>query len=140
MNLYGDYIADSTSLTSALNDLTANQKDKDTIQMSPENVKSFEEIKKQFFATPRLAHPDLEQPFVLYRDASKIAVGAALLQRASNGVERAVSFCLKKLSSATRYYSTIERECLAVMCALKSLRFYLLGRRFHHRTDHRALS
>ena len=64
--------------------------------MSPENVKSFEEIKKRLCAAPRLAHPDLEQPFMLYTDASKIAVGAALLQRDSNNVEEAMSFVSKK--------------------------------------------
>ena len=89
VNFYGDYIADSTARTSALYDLTANRKGEDTIRMSPEDIKSFEEIKKRLCAAPRLAHPVLEQPFVLYTDASKIAVGAALLQRDSNGVERA---------------------------------------------------
>ena len=111
--------------------MTANQKVEDTIRMSPENVKSFEEIKERLCAAPRLAHPDLEQPFVLYTDASKITVGAALLQRDSNGVEDAVSFYSKKLSSAQRNYSTFKREYIAVMCALEYFRVYHLGRRFH---------
>ena len=143
VNIYGDYIVDSTSLTSALYDLTANQNGGDTIQMAPEDVKSFEEIKIRLCAAPRLPYPDLEQPFVLYTDASKIAVGAALLQRDSNGVERAVSFISNKLSSAQRIernYSTFEREFLAVMFALENFRVYLLGRRFHLRTDHRTLA
>ena len=46
VNCYGDYIAHSTALTSALYDLTANRKTEDTIRLSPEDVKSFEEIKK----------------------------------------------------------------------------------------------
>ena len=88
---------------------------------------------------PRLAHPDLEQPFILFTDASKIAIGAVLLQRDNSGVERAISFFSKKLSPAQRNYSTFERECLAIICALEQFRVYLLGRKFRLRTDHRAL-
>ena len=140
VNVYGKYIVDSTLFTSALYDLTANRKGEDTIRMFSEDVKSFEEIKKRLCAGPRFAHFDLEQPFVLYTNASKIAVGAAFLQRDSNGVERAVSFFSKKLSLAQRNYSTIERKCLAVICALDHVHVYLLGRRFHLRTDPRALA
>ena len=63
VNLYGDYFADY--LTAPLYDLTANRNGEDTIRMSPEDVKSFEEIKKRLCPAPRIAHPDFEQPFVL---------------------------------------------------------------------------
>ena len=78
-------------------------------------------------------------PFTLYTDASKIAVGGVLLQRDASGVERAIFFFSKKLSAAQRNYSTFERECLAVICALKHFRIYLLAQPFWLRTDHRAL-
>ena len=45
----------------------------------------------------------------------------------------------KMLSSAQRNYSTFERECLVVVCALEHFRVYLLARPFRLRTDHRAL-
>ena len=77
---------------------------------------------------------------MLYKDASKIAVGAVLLQLDSNGIEPAVSVFSNKLSSAQRNYSTFKRECLAVMCALEHFRVYLLGRRFHFRINHRTLA
>ena len=77
---------------------------------------------------------------MLYTDASKIAVGAVLLQSDSNGIERVGSFFSKKLCPAQRNYSTFEREGLAIICALVHFRVYLLGCRFRHRTDHRALA
>ena len=43
-----------------------------------------------------------------------------------------------KLFSAYRNFSTFERECLAVVCALEHLKVYLLARPFHLRTDYRA--
>ena len=76
---------------------------------------------------------------MLYTDASKIAVGAVLLQRDTAGVERPISFFSKKLSPAQRNYSTFERKCLTVICALEHFRVYLLDRPFRLRTDHLAL-
>ena len=140
INFYAEYLADATQLTAQLYDLTTGHKGDDSIVLSPQNIAAFEEIKRKLCAAPQLAHPDLERPFTLYTDASNIAVGAILLQRDSNGVERPVSFFSKKLSSAQRNYSTFERECLAVICALEHFRVYLLGRKFTLRTDHRALA
>ena len=140
INFYAEYLADATQLTAQLYDLTTGHKGDDPIKLSPQNVAAFEEIKRKLCAAPQLAHPDLDRPFTLYTDASNIAVGAILLQRDSNGVERPVSFFSKKLSSAQRNYSTFERECLAVICALEHFRVYLLGRKFTLRTDHRALA
>ena len=140
VNFYAEYLADATQLTAQLYDLTSERKGDDPIELSPENIAAFEEIKRRLCAAPQLAHPDLERPFTLYTDASNIAVGAILLQRDSNGVERPVSFFSKKLSSAQRNYSTFERECLAVICALEHFRVYLLARKFTLRTDHRALA
>ena len=82
----------------------------------------------------------MERLFVLYTNASKIAVGAVLLQSDSDGIERPVSFFSKKLSSAQQNYSTFEREYLAIICALVHFRVYLLGRRFRLLTDHRTLA
>ena len=118
VNFYGDYISDATELTAPLYDLTAARKGDESIKLNAEHFKSFEKIKRRLCAVPRLAHPDFEQPFVLYTDALKIAVGAVLLQRDNNGVERAISFFSKKLSPAQRNYFTLERECLAIICAL----------------------
>ena len=47
---------------------------------------------------------------------------------------------LTKLSPALQNYSTLERECLTIICALVHFRVYLLRRRFRLRTDHRALA
>ena len=139
INFYGDFIDDATKLTAPLYDLTSVRNGADSIQFSSEHLNLFEEIIRRLCAAPCLAHPNLETRFTLYTDASKIAVGAVLLQLDLNGVERAVSLFSKKLSSAQRNYSTFERECLAVVCALEHFPVYLLARPFRLRTDHRAL-
>ena len=130
VNFYGDFIDEQTALTASLYDMTAARKGTEQVHFSAEDVERFTEIKRRLCAAPRLAHPNIEAPFTLYTDASKIAVGAVLLQRDASGVERAISFFSKKLSSAQRNYSACERECLAVICALEHFRVYLLARPF----------
>ena len=97
VNFYADFIDRSTELTSHLYDLTTGKKGEESIQMSAENLTAFEEIKRRRCAGQRLAHPEFEWPFTLYTDALKIAVGAVLLQRDADGIERAVFFFSKKL-------------------------------------------
>ena len=104
VNSYNDNISDATELTAPLYDLTAARNGDESIKLTAEHLESFENIKRRLCAAPRLAHPDLEQPFVLYTDASKSAIGAVLLQRDYFGVERAISFFSKKMSSAQRNF------------------------------------
>ena len=139
VNFYSDFIDKTTALTSSLYYLTSARKGILPVHFCAEDIKRFAELKRRLCVAPRLAHPNLESPFTLYTDASKIAVGAVLLQRDAAGVERAILFFSKKLSSAQRNYSTFDRECLAGVCALEHFRVSLLARLFCLCTDHRAL-
>ena len=140
VNFYNDNISDPTKLTQPLYDLTAAGKGDESIKLTVEHLESFENIKRRLCTAPKLAHPDLEQPFVLYTDASKITIGAALLQRNNIEVKRVILLFSKKLSPAQQNYSTIKRECLAIIYALEQFRVYLLGRKFRLRNDHCALA
>ena len=72
--------------------------------------------------------------FVLQIDASAVVLGAVLEQ---DGHVIAYTSC--SLTAPERQYSVIQRECLAVVHALKQLHHYLLGRRFQIITDHAPL-
>ena len=118
VNFYGDYISDATELTAPLYDLTAARKGDESIKLTAEHLESFQEIKRRLCAAPRLAHPDLEQPFVLYTDASKIAVGAVLLQRDDSGVKRAISFfSTKSIAGAAKLFHVRARMSRSYLCA-----------------------
>jgi hypothetical protein len=58
------------------------------------------------------------------RDAPDYAVGYYLEQADKSGLRRPVAFVLHK---AEIHYCTTEKECLAVIKALKAYRSYLLG-------------
>ena len=78
--------------------------------------------------------PELEKPFTVTTDASDHGIGAVLSQ--SN---RVVEYASRVLTPAEQKYSTIEKECLAIVWAVDKWRPYLLGRRFHIETDHKPL-
>ena len=64
---------------------------------------SFESLKQTLTSDVVLAHPDYEQPFHAFTDASNIAVGAVLMQRDKKIKSlRPIAFCLKSLNSTQK--------------------------------------
>ena len=98
---------------------------------------SFEKLKCDVTKAPVLAFPDFSPtaaPFHLQTDASAVGIGTVLEQ---DGHVNA--YASRVLSSPERNYSVIQRECLAVVYALKQFHHYLLGRSFILLTDHAPL-
>ena len=76
--------------------------------------------------------------YYLQTDASNTAIGAVLMQKHEEKLFP-VCYASKKLSSAERNYSTIEKECLAVVWGIKRFHLYLYGVPFVLQTDHESL-
>ena len=76
--------------------------------------------------------------FSLRTDASDVGLGAVLLQY-HNEISFPVRYASRKLQGAEKNYSTIEKECLAIVFAVQRFKFYLLGREFFLEVDHRPL-
>ena len=83
--------------------------------------------------------PDRHGRFIVSCDVSDKAVGFVLEQSDTSGSRRPVAFDGRKLNNSECNYSTTEKECLAVIEALKAYRPYLLGREFDLFTDHESL-
>jgi len=79
--------------------------------------------------------PDVEKQFILRTDASNTGIGAILLQ-AESGVKHPVVFASRKLLTRERHYSTIEKECLAIVWAIQNSQNFLYGKEFILETDH----
>ncbi|KAE9044507.1 hypothetical protein PR003_g2808 [Phytophthora rubi] len=99
---------------------------------------AFERMKAVLTAKPLLIYPNFEVPFQLVTDASKVGLGACLMQDAGNGLQP-VAYASKVNSAAEANYSITELECLAVVWSVKLFRPYLYGRSFTIVTDHAAL-
>ena len=82
--------------------------------------------------------PDHNQSFILHTDASDIGLGAILTQVVSNQ-ECILEYASRILTLQERNYSVTERECLAVIWALKKFRPYLEGYKIKVVTDHSNL-
>ena len=86
---------------------------------------AFEKLKAALVTYPLLRSPDFSLPFSLATDASDTGIGAVLLQAGENGNSHPVAYFSRKLSSAERRYSTIEKEALALVNSIKHFEIYL---------------
>ena len=70
----------------------------------------------------------------------RIPQGRGLEQFESRkGWDRPVAYFSRKLLPREKAYSTIEKECLAIVLAVKLFQICLIGKPFVIQTDHRAL-
>ena len=86
---------------------------------------AFEQLKAMLQNAPVLSAPDFDKPFKLAVDASDVGAGAVLFQADSNDIDHPVSFFSKKFNRHQRNYSTVEKECLALVLALQHFEVYV---------------
>ncbi|KAE8973500.1 hypothetical protein PR001_g26291, partial [Phytophthora rubi] len=103
-----------------------------------EQEAAFIAVKEILTTKPLLIYPNFRLPFRVVTDASKIGLGACLMQDHGEGW-RPVAYASKVNSAAESNYGITELECLAVVWAIKLFRPYLYDRRFTIVTDHSAL-
>ena len=131
---YRRYIQGFSHIAKPLHELT--QKNTKFV-WSQEHIQSFNALKDKLVQASVLMYPQFNQdspPFVLQTDASAVGIGAVLEQ---NG--HAIVYASRSLKKTEQNYSVIQKECLAVVFALKQFRHYLLGRPFQLLTDHSPL-
>lgn len=76
-------------------------------------------------SAPILSAPNFDHPIKLAVDTCDVAVGAVLLQNDDNGIEHPVCYFSRKLDKSQRNYSTIEKECLALILVLQHFEIYV---------------
>ena len=103
-----------------------------------EQQEAFEEIKKLLCSAPVLEYPRFDEPFIITTGASNFALGAVLSQ-GEIGKDPAIAYASRSLHKAETKYHTYEKEALAIMFAIKTLKNYVYGNRFIIVTDHKPL-
>jgi len=102
--------------------------------------REFKYLIGELMKAPVLRHPDLSRQFLLYTDASSIAIAAILAQVDDNGVEYVVEYASRMLRGYERHRSVSEKELSAVVFGCKSMRCYIFGADCIVITDHSALT
>ena len=95
---------------------------------------AFHMLKKHLTNPPVMCYPDFEQPFQVQCDACDSGIASILSQ---NG--RVISYASRTLQKHEKNYSTIEKECLAVIWSIKYFKYYLGGHKFTIYSDHQPL-
>ncbi|GAA5996635.1 hypothetical protein JCM11641_001947, partial [Rhodosporidiobolus odoratus] len=103
--------------------------------------RAFEAVKRIVTSLPVLkpVDQDSEEPIWLMTDASKVGVGAVVLQGPDWKTAHPCGFYSRQYIAAEKNYPTHEQELLAIVAALKAWRIDLLGVRFRILTDHDTL-
>ena len=110
------------------------------VSWTPEFEQAFQTLKTRLATQPVLVSHDYQRPFILQTDASERGLGCVLSQRDDQDVDWPIAFYSRKLLPRESRYSTVEKECLAIVAFLRHFEPYLLGRIFTIQTDHHALS
>ena len=137
-NYYRRFVQDYSRIASALFKLTQKAVHQ-SFNWTEQCTVAFKELKKKLTTPPILAFPRFDREFLLATDASDSAIGAVLSQVHDNGTEKVIAYWSRQLSKAERNYSTIEREALAIVKAVKEFYPYLYGHEFVLQTDHQPL-
>ena len=102
---------------------------------------AFNQLKMFLSNKPVLAAPNFERPFILQTDSSDIATGSVLLQEDEQGILHPVAYQSTKLNKHQVSYSTIEKELLSIVTAIKHFESYLYGASsLRIYTDHNPLT
>lgn len=142
---YRCFIRDYAEITKPLSSIlrgeygrvTASQSKKIKLELTSEQKKAFNTTKEILASEDvTLTYPNFRKPFDLTTDASSYALGAVLSQEG-----KPITMISRTLSSTEEHYATNERELLAIVWALKTLRNYLYGvQKLNVYTDHQPLT
>ena len=138
------FIKGYAKIAKPLNDLLSGEASKlksEPVQLTPEALQAFEELKLKCMTAPVLAFADFEKEFRLETDASSDGLGAVLLQQDDEKQWHPVAFASRELKGGESKYHSSKLEFLALKWAVtEQFREYLQYKEFMVRTDNNPLT
>ena len=134
-----DHIRNYTTLVHPLHKMLKDYNKNRKLIWTPEAILAFETVKEEINLCTTLYFIDDVSPILLYTDASDYGIGAYLCQVIA-GKEVPIAFVSHGLSEQEIRWSTIEKECYAIVYALEKLDYLLSNRTFTIKTDHKNLT
>jgi transposase InsO family protein len=135
---YRKFVPNFSERAAVLTDLTKGRQPT-KIVWKEQHENAFQDLKNALKTPPVLRPPHWNEPFILQADASNHGLGAILSQKDEDGQERPVAYASRKLQPREERLSTTEKECLSIVWAVETFRYYLYGRKFTLQTDHNPL-
>ena len=86
-----------------------------------------------------MSYPDFSLSFVLCTDASDVVIGG-ILSQCWDGHKTVICFLSWQLTKVEKNYSTVEREALVAVSAIKEFYLYVYGFSLTLVTDHNPLT
>ena len=121
-----------SELTNPLRKLFENHANE--LQWDQLQVNTFEKIKSVLTDSPVLVYYDQRKPVTLQVDASKVGLGAVLMQEG-----KPIAYASKSLAQTEINYAQIEKEMYAIIFGCKKFHHYVYGRKIRVETDHKPL-
>jgi hypothetical protein len=114
-----------------------NSKSNKPVQWNQEREAALKKVQQLANECPTFFFLTETEPIFVRTDASDYGIGGYLYQKRGDGSERPIRFMSKSLSQVQCRWSTIEKECFAIVEALREFR-YIIGqdRLFTLQTDH----
>ena len=98
---------------------------------------AFQTLKDNLTHSVMLKNLDFNQVFQLQTDDTDVGIGGVLSPGGKQ--DQPVALFSRKLLEREKKYSTVEKECLAIVLSIKTFAVYLLGKPLLLQTDNRAL-
>jgi hypothetical protein len=143
-NYFSDYVADMSGLLRPLRDVVKTYHDTGCLMWTSEAREAFEKVKRAIQENEKLFFYDGAhgQVFV-YTDASDYGIGAYVCQRCridGEDKEFAIGYYSRALTPQEQRWTTIEKECYAIVATFKKFDYLLRDISFTLYTDHRNLT
>jgi len=137
LNVFRDFLPDMTKVEAAF---SAVRKKNAPWLVTSAVRNAFDYAQEQVACIDMLVFPDDDKPLYVDADASHLRCSAMLYQYDATGITKLpLRFMGHVLTAAALKWSTIEKECYALVKAFNTFENLLLGRVFIVRTDHRNL-
>ena len=136
---FRDHIQNLATIAKPLQDMIVDYEKKRKLIWTHEAEEAFKKVKEAIKSCPKLFFMDDHAPVFLHTDASDYGIGAYLFQ-IIDGCEQPIAFMSKTLSAEEIKWSTIEKECYAIVFALRKFEYLLRDKHFTLRTDHANLT
>ena len=118
------FIKGYSKIAKPLNDLLEGEASKlkaEEVELPPDALKAFEELKLRCMTVPVLVFADFKKPFRLETDASKEGLGAVLLPESDDGQYHPVAFASHELKGGEPKYHSSKLEFLALKWAISEV-------------------